>query len=74
MDRVPSFYPLANEASWEKVNLTERKNPHTPVYGVKDFVRPSVTKFDPNFIRTGRAEWAEIIGMIIGHFITCLKS
>ena len=26
----------------EVANLTERKNPHTPVYGVKEFVRLSV--------------------------------
>ena len=32
----------------EVANLTERKNPHTPVYGVKEFsVCPSVTNFDP---------------------------
>ena len=27
------------EASREVANLTERKNPHTPVDGVKEFVR-----------------------------------
>ena len=32
------MYPPASEASREKANLTERKNPHTPEYGVKDFV------------------------------------
>ena len=32
------IYPLASEASREVENLTERKNPHTPVYGVKEFV------------------------------------
>ena len=30
-------YPLASEASREEANLNERKNPHTPVYGVKEF-------------------------------------
>ena len=47
------FYPPASEASREVENLTERKNPHTPVYGVKEFVCLSVclsvTKFDPNY-------------------------
>ena len=52
-----------SEASREVANLTERKNPHTPVYGVKEFVCLSVTKFDPN-LRTGRTEWAEIF---LGH-------
>ena len=37
------FNPLASEASREVANLTERKNPHTPVYGVKEFVCLSVT-------------------------------
>ena len=32
----------ASETSREVVNLTERKNPHTPVYGVKEFVCLSV--------------------------------
>ena len=36
------FGPPASEASREVANLTERKNPHTPVYGVKEFVRLSV--------------------------------
>ena len=53
-------YPPASEASREVANLTEIKNPHAPVYGVKEFVRLSVTKFDPNYLRTGKAEWAEI--------------
>ena len=35
-------YPPASEASREVANLTERKNLHTPVYGVKEFVRLSV--------------------------------
>ena len=30
------FNPPANEASREVANLTELKNPHTPVYGVKE--------------------------------------
>ena len=47
------IHPPASEASREVANLTERKNPHTPVYGVKDFVCPSVTNFDHNYLRTG---------------------
>ena len=31
-----AFYPPVSEASREVANLTERKNPHTPVYGVKE--------------------------------------
>ena len=30
-----SIYTPASEASKEVANLTERKNPQTPVYGVK---------------------------------------
>ena len=29
-------YPPASKASREEANLTERKNPHTPLYGVKE--------------------------------------
>ena len=36
------LYPPASEASREVANLTERKNPHTPINGVKEFVRMSV--------------------------------
>ena len=32
------FYPPVSEASRELANLTERKNTHTPAYGVKEFV------------------------------------
>ena len=48
--------PPASEASREVANLTERKNTHTPVYGVKEFVCLSVTNFDPNYLGTGRTE------------------
>ena len=34
--------PPASEASREVANLTEGKNPYTPVYGVKEFVCLSV--------------------------------
>ena len=36
------FNPPGSEASKEVVNLTERKNLHTPLYGVKEFVHLSV--------------------------------
>ena len=29
---IKKSYPPASEASWEVANLTERKNPHTPVH------------------------------------------
>ena len=32
--------PPASEASREVENLTRRKNPHTPVYGVKESILP----------------------------------
>ena len=48
----------------EIANLMERKNPHTPVYGVEEFVCLSVINFDPNYLRTGRTEWAEFF---LGH-------
>ena len=35
-------YPPASEASKEVANLTELKNMHTPVHGVKEFVCLSV--------------------------------
>ena len=36
------FCPPASVGSWEVANLTESKNPHAPVYGVKYFVHLSV--------------------------------
>ena len=36
-DTFIASYPPASKASREVANLTERKNPHTPVYGVKEF-------------------------------------
>ena len=35
-------HPPASKVSREVANLTERKNPHVPVYGVKEFVLLSV--------------------------------
>ena len=46
--------------SREVTNLTWRKNTHTPVYGVKEFVCLSVTNFDLNYRKAGKIEWAEI--------------
>ena len=51
-------YTPASEVSREVVNVTERKNPHTPIYGVREFVCLSATNFDPNYLRIGRTEWA----------------
>ena len=39
---IHDYDPPASEASRELANLTERKNLHTPVYGVKEFVCLSV--------------------------------
>ena len=52
-------YSSDSKASREVANLTERKNPPTPVYSVKEFDCP-VKNFDPNYLKTGRTEWAEI--------------
>ena len=61
---ITKFYTPASEARKEEANLTERKNLHTPVYGVKEFVCLSVCQdamnFDPNYLRTGRTEWTDI--------------
>ena len=54
-------FPPASNASMEVANLTERKNPHTPVNGIKEFVCLSVTNFDPNYLRTGKTKWAKNI-------------
>ena len=40
-----------SEASRTVANLIERKNPQTPVYGVKEFVCLSVTNFDPGLAK-----------------------
>ena len=53
--------PPVSKACREVANLTWRKNPHTPVYGVKEFVFLSVTNFDLNYLRTGKIEWAKIL-------------
>ena len=57
----------ASEASREVANLTEKKNPPTPVYGVQEFVCLSVTNFDPNYLGTGRTEWAEFFLQHLWH-------
>ena len=53
------FYPPTSKARREVANLTEKKNPHTPVNGVKEFVCLSLVNFDPNHLKTGRTEGAE---------------
>ena len=59
---IDLIYPPASEASREVANFTERKNLHTPVCGVKDFVcLPVSQNFDPNYLGTGKTEWAEIV-------------
>ena len=58
------LFPPCGKASREVANLTERINPHTPVYGVKAFVCLYVLNFGPNYLKTGRTEWAEIV---LGH-------
>ena len=45
--------PPESKESREVANLTEKKNPHTPGYGVKEFVCLSVVNFDPNYLWTG---------------------
>ena len=42
MDVMETCLSPESEASREVANLTERKNPHIPVYGVKEFVCLSV--------------------------------
>ena len=57
------FYPPTSKANREVANLIERKNPHTSVYGVKEFVYMSVTNFDPNYaiIKTVFLGWSQIL-------------
>ena len=50
------IYPPVSKASREVANLNERKNPHTHIYGVKEFVCLSITNFDPNNLGTGKRE------------------
>ena len=53
------IFPLRAKRVREVANLTARKIPHTPVYGVKEFIHLSVVNFDPNYLGTGKTEWAE---------------
>ena len=52
------IFSPASEESREVANLTERKNTHPPIYGVKEFVclsvYLSVTNFYINYLRTGK--------------------
>ena len=50
------FCPPGSEASREVLDFFFQLNLLTPVYGVKEFVRLSVTKFDPNYLRTGKTD------------------
>ena len=61
-----NFIPLRAKLLREVENLTGRKNPHTPVYGVKEFVRLSVVNFDLNYLGTGKTEWVDIFLDIFG--------
>ena len=55
------FIPLRVKRVGSKINW--KKNPQTTVYGVKEIVTLtvclSVTNFDPNFLRTGKTQWAK---------------
>ena len=43
MNQITHYhYPPAREGRREAANLTQRRNPHTPVYGVTEFVCLSV--------------------------------
>ena len=59
-------YPPASKASREVANLTERKNPHTPVYDVKEFVCvcPSVINFDPTYLGLAKRNGKKILGLL----------
>ena len=74
------LYP-ASEGSREVENLTERKNPHNPVYGVKD--RCLSVRLLPNStpIISGLAEqnglkffWTSLAKWYISKFFVCPKS
>ena len=41
-----------------KANIQAEISTHETT-GVKEFVGPSVTNFDPNYLWTGRTEWAK---------------
>ena len=64
-----------SKASREVANISEIKNLHTPVYGVKESVCQmsvclSVTNSDPNYVRTGRTEWADFFKDIYASLVT----
>ena len=50
---ISIFIPSTSKARREVANLIVRKNPHTPVYGVTEFVCLSVRNFDINYLRNG---------------------
>ena len=54
-----NYYPSASAASREVANLTERKINIPPYMVSKNLsVRLSAVNFDPNYLRTGKTEWA----------------
>ena len=55
----------ASEASREVANLTERKNTHTPVYGVKEFEQKNY----PDFIHSqGGMKFATQISPLLNYY------
>ena len=50
------FHPFASKASREVAKLTEKRNPDTPVYGVKEFVCLSVCLY-PLIIESKILNW-----------------
>ena len=53
-----TFHLPASKVSREVANLTERKNLHNPVYGVKEFFRPSVSLS----VQTNYQDWQNRMG------------
>ena len=53
------YNPPGSEVCRKLANSTERKNLPTPVCGVKECVYMSVLNFNPNYLRTGKTEWAK---------------
>ena len=61
-----------SKASREVANLTERKNPHTPVYGFKEFIKfyvgPCVSPQDQNIL----PQVSPIVSGLVRLDIVCL--
>ena len=83
---VPSLtnvknYSPASKVSRDVANLTERKNPHTLVYGVKEFVHLSVcdklfSQLSPDRLnRMGQKKFRTSMAKFHdSKFLICLKS